>query len=64
MLPQCPLTFWAQKKRNVRIDDMITRWRKEVGNVPDVINITYKEPVIGLEDLPSTFALKVTTSTG
>jgi len=46
------------EKRNVRIDDMITRWRKEVGNVPDVINITYKEPVIGPGGLAIDIRLK------
>ncbi len=46
------------EKRNTRIDDMVTRWRKEVGNVPDVINITYKEPVIGPGGLAIDIRLK------
>ena len=33
--------------RNAAIDDIADRWRKEVGEIPDVLNITYKEPVIG-----------------
>jgi len=46
------------EKRNARIDDVATRWRKEVGNVPDVINITYKEPVIGPAGLAIDIRLK------
>lgn len=46
------------EKRNARIDDLAGRWRKEVGLVPDVINITYKEPVIGPEGLAIDIRLK------
>ena len=46
------------EQRNSRIDDIAGRWRKEVGNVPDVINITYKEPVIGPGGLAIDIRLK------
>ena len=46
------------EKRNARIDDVATRWRKEIGDVPDVINITYKEPVIGPGGLAIDIRLK------
>ncbi|MDM8537313.1 efflux RND transporter permease subunit [Desulfobacterales bacterium HSG17] len=35
------------EKRNARIDDVLNRWREITGNVPDVINLKYTEPVIG-----------------
>ncbi len=35
------------EKREGRIDDIIQLWRKEVGDLPDVLSINYKEPVIG-----------------
>ncbi len=37
----------SAQDRNARLDAVAELWRKEVGNVPDVINITYKQPQIG-----------------
>ncbi|MEN8216286.1 MAG: efflux RND transporter permease subunit [Pseudomonadota bacterium] len=34
-------------ERHGRIDDIIGRWRTEVGDLPDVLSIKFKEPVIG-----------------
>ena len=33
--------------RTVRIDDIIDAWKKEVGDLPEVINLTITEPVFG-----------------
>lgn len=33
--------------RNMRIDDILSRWRAEAGKIPDVIALTFKEPQIG-----------------
>ncbi|MGV7221470.1 MAG: efflux RND transporter permease subunit [Nitrospinales bacterium] len=38
--------------RNAVLDDISSRWREKVGVIPEVINITYKEPVIGPGGLP------------
>ena len=38
--------------RNAVLDDISKRWREKVGVIPEVINITYKEPVIGPGGLP------------
>jgi HAE1 family hydrophobic/amphiphilic exporter-1 len=38
--------------RNAVLDDISKRWREKVGIIPEVINITYKEPVIGPGGLP------------
>ena len=38
--------------RNAVLDDISNRWREKVGIIPEVINITYKEPVIGPGGLP------------
>jgi hydrophobic/amphiphilic exporter-1 (mainly G- bacteria), HAE1 family len=35
-----------------RIDNIINDWRTEVGDIPDVLSINYKEPVIGPAGLP------------
>jgi multidrug efflux pump subunit AcrB len=35
------------EKRQGRIDDVLQHWRNEVGVVPDVINLNFKEPTIG-----------------
>lgn len=32
------------EKRNTTIDELSALWREKIGNVPDVINITFKEP--------------------
>ena len=33
------------EERNAALDDVANQWRKAVGILPDVLNITYKEPV-------------------
>ncbi len=38
--------------RNSSLDDVSQRWRESLGEIPDVINITYKEPQIGPGGLP------------
>ena len=40
------------EERDATLDAVSEIWRKEVGNVPDVISITYKQPVIGPAGLP------------
>ncbi len=35
------------EERNGRLDDILQRWREEVGLLPDILSLTYKEPVIG-----------------
>ncbi|MEA2039923.1 MAG: efflux RND transporter permease subunit [Thermodesulfobacteriota bacterium] len=46
------------EKRNTSIDEFVARWRKEVGAVPDVINITYKETAYGPAGLAIDIRLK------
>jgi len=38
--------------RQGQIDDIIQQWRTELGDLPDVLNINFKEPVIGPGGLP------------
>lgn len=33
--------------RNARLDAVSEQWRKEVGDIPDVISLTYKQPSMG-----------------
>jgi len=40
------------EERHGRIDDIIGRWRTEVGDLADVLSIKFKEPVIGPGGLP------------
>ncbi len=40
------------EERNADLDDVANRWRKAVGVIPDILNITYKEPVRGSGGLP------------
>ncbi len=35
------------EERKTRLDDITALWRKEMGEIPDVITLAYKEPVIG-----------------
>jgi len=46
------LDLLSAENRNAQIDDIINRWRNLVGDVPDVINIAYKELAIGPGGLP------------
>ncbi len=53
--PHVATVFIDLLKAEVRTADLDTitgRWRKAVGTIPGVINITYKEPVIGPGGLP------------
>ncbi len=40
------------EERNTSIDTIINRWREYIGEIPDVITISYKEPQIGPGGLP------------
>ncbi|MFQ6016669.1 MAG: efflux RND transporter permease subunit [Kiloniellaceae bacterium] len=42
----------AGERRNVRVDDILNLWRTEVGTVPDVISLSYKEPRVGPAGVP------------
>ncbi|HHK73747.1 MAG TPA: efflux RND transporter permease subunit, partial [Rhizobiales bacterium] len=44
--------------RNTTNDEIFTRWRKNFGNVPDVLSIKFSEPVIGPGGLAFEFKLK------
>ncbi len=46
------LDLLSAEERNTNIDTIISRWRETIGDIPDVINITYKEPSIGPGGLP------------
>jgi multidrug efflux pump subunit AcrB len=46
------------ENRNAMIADLANRWRIKVGDIPDVLNITYKEPVIGPGGLAIDIRLK------
>jgi multidrug efflux pump subunit AcrB len=41
----------SAETRNAVISVVANRWRENVGEIPDVLNITFKEPVIGPEGL-------------
>ncbi len=40
------------EQRNARIEDLLHRWRAEVGTLPDVLSIKYGEPSVGPAGLP------------
>ncbi len=40
------------EERVGKLDDIINRWREEVGEVPDVLALNFKEPVIGPGGVP------------
>lgn len=40
------------EQRNARIDDVLNRWRAEVGTLSDVLSIKYGEPAVGPAGLP------------
>ena len=42
----------AGERRKLRVDDILNRWRAEVGTVPDVLSLAFKEPQIGPAGLP------------
>ena len=42
----------SAESRNARMDDITNRWRAETGDIPDLINISYKQPAIGPAGLP------------
>ncbi len=37
----------AEKRVGPTLDDIINRWREEVGGIPDLLALNFKEPVIG-----------------
>ena len=40
------------EERNGRLDDVISRWRETVGEIPDLLALNFKEPVIGPGGIP------------
>ena len=38
--------------RNARLDDVLNMWREEVGRIPDVLSLTFKEPQFGPAGAP------------
>lgn len=40
------------ERRVGKLDDIINRWREKVGEVPDIIALNFKEPVIGPGGIP------------
>jgi len=40
------------EERRGRLDDIINHWRNNVGDIPDLIALNYKEPVIGPGGIP------------
>ncbi len=46
------------EKRSGHLDDIINRWRKEVGEIPDLIALNFKEPTIGPGGIPLEIRLK------
>ncbi len=42
----------SAERRNARIDDVLNRWREEVGKQPDVLNLKFAEPQFGPAGLP------------
>ncbi len=46
------------EERRGRLDDIINHWRDSVGEIPDLIALNYKEPVIGPGGIPLEIRLK------
>lgn len=46
------LDLLSAEERYTTIDTIISLWREAIGDIPDVINIAYKEPSIGPGGLP------------
>jgi multidrug efflux pump subunit AcrB len=46
--------------RNARIDDILNRWREQVGNVPDVLSLKFTEPSVGPGGRPIDIRLRGT----
>ncbi len=46
------------EERRGRLDDIIHHWRSSVGEIPDLIALNYKEPVIGPGGIPLEIRLK------
>ncbi len=40
------------EQRNARIDDVLNSWRAEVGAIPDLVALAFKEPQVGPAGLP------------
>lgn len=40
------------EERTGRLDTVLQRWREEVGTIPGLVSLTFKEPVIGPAGLP------------
>lgn len=52
------LDLLSAEERNSQMDDIIASWRKFVGDVPDAIAVSYKEPALGPGGLPIEVRLK------
>ena len=37
----------AERRQGVTLDDIVNRWREESGEIPDLLALNFKEPVIG-----------------
>ena len=42
----------GSESRNLRIDDILNAWRAEVGVIPDVVSLAFKEPNFGPAGVP------------
>ncbi len=40
------------EQRDARVDDVLNMWRDEVGSIPDIVALAFKEPQIGPAGLP------------
>lgn len=52
------LDLLSAEKRNGDMDEIISRWRRFTGDIPDAIALSFKEPVIGPGGLPIEVRLK------
>ncbi len=46
------LDLITAEEREGNLDDIINRWREEVGEIPDLVALNFKEPVIGPGGIP------------
>ncbi|QTA91341.1 efflux RND transporter permease subunit [Desulfonema magnum] len=46
------------ENRNARVDDVLNKWRKNIGDIPDIIFMKFTEPAIGPAGLPIEISVK------
>lgn len=46
------------EERSHTLDEFVVRWRQEIGPLPDVLQLTFKEPSIGPQGIPIEIRLK------